>query len=310
MALLLLEHINLSIPDIEIGRKFYVQGLGGKEVPKDANGIINNRLLHVNLGVSQMHLPCKNFKTGEILKPQVIDGFIHLITDEDLNIVKNRLDSLFNFSLKIIILVQKDGDNKLQITCPYGNIFILTKLKAMEGNAIRKLGSHPGGTGKLLGIKKVHFFTQPNSISQIAIFYKQVFGISPKVERNICVIDFPFAGQTLSFEEKESCSLNKYDEDETKKYHIAIYVANQDKFEQAFSRANEINGIFVNPQFEGMPIEFASSTTIQEIRESFQFRLKDIRLIDDDKNTIATLEHEVRSPYHKCFPLLNFTSNI
>jgi hypothetical protein len=60
--------------------------------------------------------------------------------------------------------------------------------------------------------------------------------------------------------------------------------------------------LWVNPRFEGGPPEFASAATVDDALTCGQFRVKD--MLDPATQRVGlVLEHEVRSPNHKCNPM-------
>src|SRR5579871_3975765 len=71
--LVLLEHVNLTIPDQRLATAFYVSALGLTRDPYLMTGVTN---MWINVGRSQFHLP-----TGD---PQVLRGCVGLVIgDQD-----------------------------------------------------------------------------------------------------------------------------------------------------------------------------------------------------------------------------------
>src|ERR1043166_3727786 len=69
--IVMLEHVNLQIPDQALGNLFYIQGLGLTRDPFMNTGLAN---MWINVGKSQFHLP-----TGD---PWVWRGAIGLVTPD------------------------------------------------------------------------------------------------------------------------------------------------------------------------------------------------------------------------------------
>src|SRR5438034_11210178 len=80
--IVLLEHINVQVPDQSLATLFYIVGLGFTRDPYMNVGLTN---IWVNIGEQQFHLP-----TG---KPQVVRGHTGLVV-RDLAALKERLASV------------------------------------------------------------------------------------------------------------------------------------------------------------------------------------------------------------------------
>ena len=127
----LLEHVNLNIPNVDAGRLFYVHCLGGRENPMSTNAW----QLHVNLGSSQFHLPFAALpvRGGKLFDvAQTWWGVIELSTEEPLEAIRDRvLVSLQSFEVLLgpnstSALIRRsdvDGTSFLAVTCPWGNVF-------------------------------------------------------------------------------------------------------------------------------------------------------------------------------------------
>src|SRR3954471_19853690 len=79
--LVLLEHVNLTIPDQIMATAFYVSGLGLTRDPYLMTGVEN---MWVNVGSAQFHLPLR--------PPQVLRGVIGLVLP-DLEALLSRLSA-------------------------------------------------------------------------------------------------------------------------------------------------------------------------------------------------------------------------
>ena len=83
--LLLLEHLNLTVADKDVAIAFYVDGLGCQLNSKTNN----ERITHVNFGLSQFHLPHSSAPDTA----QTWAGVIHLITTEPLSDIADRVNT-------------------------------------------------------------------------------------------------------------------------------------------------------------------------------------------------------------------------
>src|SRR3990170_7339642 len=80
--IVLLEHVNLQIPDQPAAILFYVVGLGFTRDPYLTVGLTN---MWINVGEQQFHLPTR--------KAQVIDGHIGVVVP-DLDALESRLQAV------------------------------------------------------------------------------------------------------------------------------------------------------------------------------------------------------------------------
>lgn len=199
--IVLLEHVNVQVPDQSVAMMFYIVGMGFTRDPYLNIGLGN---MWANVGEQQFHLPTR--------PAQVIQGHIGIVVP-DLEALKQRLASVqeglagtrFRWSVEA---------NHIAVSCPWGNRF----------------QCYPAGPefgDMALGIPYVEFLVAPGRAAGIARFYDQVMGAPSttessepgtlgrvKIGRN----------QSLVFRETKE-PLLPYDG-----HHIAIYVAN-------FSRA-------------------------------------------------------------------------
>ena len=108
--IVLLEHVNVTIPDQRVATLFYVSGLGFTRDPYLMVGVEN---MWINIGRSQMHLPTS--------RPQRLRGVIGLVVP-DLAQLEQRLQRVapdlegtrFGFA---------DRGSFVSATCPWGNRF-------------------------------------------------------------------------------------------------------------------------------------------------------------------------------------------
>lgn len=166
-GLLLLEHLNLTVANNNIANAFYIHGLGCK-----MNAVRNSQqLTHVNLGLSQFHLPKSSSKNTA----QIWNGIICLHTLDDLREVRDRL---LNHSLlsqhgvtaSIVRLAsQGSADSEiLQILGPYGNHFQLRRY-TMESHYFCYFGHHLGFSDRVVSMPKIIHYCQPGSASTSSI---------------------------------------------------------------------------------------------------------------------------------------------
>jgi hypothetical protein len=199
--IVLMEHVNVQVPDQSVAMMFYIMGMGFTRDPYLNIGLGN---MWANVGEQQFHLPTR--------PAQVIQGHIGVVVP-DLTALQERLASVqkglagtkFRWSAEA---------NHIAVTCPWGNCFRCYLPDTAFGDMA-------------LGLPYVEFLVGPGRAASIARFYDQVLNAPSttesgeqgtlgrvKIGRN----------QSLIFRETEE-PLNAYDG-----HHIAIYVAN-------FSRA-------------------------------------------------------------------------
>jgi hypothetical protein len=195
--IVLLEHVNVQVPDQALAIAFYIVGLGFTRDPYLNYGLGN---MWANVGEQQFHLPTR--------PAQVIPGHIGVVIP-DLDSLKDRLTSLektlagteFSWSAKA---------DHLAVTCPWGNRF-------------RCYPAGPNFGDMALGIPYVEFLVAPGRAAAIARFYEQVLGAPAATEsaenRTLSRVKIG-RNQSLVFRETEQ-PLSPYDG-----HHIAIYVAN------------------------------------------------------------------------------------
>ena len=199
--IVLLEHVNVQVPDQPLAMMFYIIGMGFTRDPYLNVGLGN---MWANVGEQQFHLPTR--------PPQVIQGHIGVVVP-DLDALKSRLASVeeglagtkFRWSVET---------NHIAVTCPWGN----------------RLQCYPAGPefgDMALGIPYVEFLVGPGRAAGIARFYDHVMGapsITESSEQGTLGRVKIGRNQSLVFRETKE-PLVPYDG-----HHIAIYVAN-------FSRA-------------------------------------------------------------------------
>ena len=195
--IVLLEHINLQVPDQALATLFYIVGLG---LTRDPYFNIGVRNMWANAGEQQFHLPVRPV--------QVIRGHIGVVVP-DLDSLKQRLASV-----EEPLLNTKFGwsttPEHVAVTCPWGNRF-----RCYTAN--EKFGD------MALGIPYVEFQVEPGHATGIARFYDRVLAAPTTSETDgqgaVARVKIG-RNQTLLFRETDE-PLATYDG-----HHIAIYVAN------------------------------------------------------------------------------------
>ena len=108
--IVLLEHVNVTVPDQRIATLFYVSGLGFTRDPYLMVGIEN---MWINIGRNQMHLPTS--------RPQRLRGVIGLVVP-DLSQLEQRLHRVAP-ELEGTRFGFVNQGAFLTVTCPWGNRF-------------------------------------------------------------------------------------------------------------------------------------------------------------------------------------------
>lgn len=186
-----LEHVNLTVPDLEIAALFYVTGLGGTRDPYIDFGTFNN--MWVNVGEQQFHLP-----RGAA---QLWRGHIGFVVPS-LQQLRERLDRIAR-GLKDTRFGYQVFDDHLDVTCPWGN-----QLRCYA----------PDGFGMSLGIAYVEIDVPVDTTPAIARFYQRVLGAPARQSAGVAEIAMG-CRQCLRFRETTS-EIPAYDG-----HHIAIYIA-------------------------------------------------------------------------------------
>jgi hypothetical protein len=195
--IVLLEHVNVQVPDQALATLFYIVGLGFTRDPYLNVGLNN---MWVNVGEQQFHLPTR--------APQVIDGHVGLVVP-DLAALATRLTALEEGLRGTQFTWRKERD-KIFVTSPWGNEYRCHE----AGRAFGDMG---------VGIPYVEFFVPRGAARAIAEFYDKVLGapgaLEPDAEAPIARVELG-RHQFLRFRETER-PLRPYDG-----HHIAIYVVN------------------------------------------------------------------------------------
>jgi hypothetical protein len=144
-------HVNFRVPDQRPATSFYITGLGLTRDPYLNTGV---RLMWVNIGMSQFHLP-----TGG---PDVLRGATGIVLPSRAELL-NRLTDV-NKLLEGTEFGFRETNDCVEVTCPWGNRF-----DCHEPDESR--------FGRLvLGIAYVQFDVRPGTAAGIARFYQQIMG--------------------------------------------------------------------------------------------------------------------------------------
>src|SRR5881397_3432272 len=194
--ILLLEHVNVKIPDQVIATNFYVTALGLTRDPYMNTGTEN---MWINAGQQQFHMP-----TG---KPEVLRGIVGFVIP-DLEGLKMRLGGARE-KLAGTKFACAAEDKYISVTCPWGN-------------RLRFHAPGPEFGDMTLGIPYVEFAVRPGTAVGIAKFYQAAMGAPASVSFNGNVAARVQVGakQHLLFRETTEPEA-PYDG-----HHIAIYVVN------------------------------------------------------------------------------------
>jgi hypothetical protein len=146
--ILMMEHVNVTIPDQTLALQFYISGLG---FTRDPYMMVGPENMWVNVGDQQFHLPTR--------EPQVLRGHVGVVVP-DCEALQRRLTRLqpklagTAFSCS----VEKDY---IAVTCPWGN-------------QLRCYAPNPRFGDMTLGIPYVEFLVEPGAALGIAQFYKEI----------------------------------------------------------------------------------------------------------------------------------------
>jgi hypothetical protein len=188
---LLLEHLNLTVPDQALAALFYVSGLG---LTRDPYIDFGTRNMWINAGEQQFHLP--------LGKPQRFRGHIGIVVP-DLGQLHERLRRI-EAGLRGTAFAWAPADDHTQVTCPWGNRF-QARDRGTEGVMD-------------LGLAYLDMQVPPDSADGIARFYRGVLGCAATVEGSQARVQLG-RNQALRFTETAAV-IPEYDG-----HHVAVYVA-------------------------------------------------------------------------------------
>lgn len=197
----MLEHLNLTVPDQQAAIAFYISGLGFTRDPYLVTGLQN---MWVNIGRSQIHLPMS--KVGQVARGHtglVVPDLDKLVKRLSAAIVKDRLaGTRFAFEKR---------DDHVEVTCPWGNSFRCYKPDKDRFGRI------------VLGIPYIAFDVPKGAADKIGRFYGKIIGapVGKEKSKNGAAARVTVGiGQHLIFRET-SGKLPPYDG-----HHLQLYVVN------------------------------------------------------------------------------------
>ena len=151
--IILLEHVNVKIPDQVTATNFYVTTLGLTRDPYIMTGTEN---MWINAGQQQFHMP-----TG---KPEVLRGVVGFVIP-DIEGLKMRLGAAREKLAGTKFMCAAE-DKYISVTCPWGN-------------RMRFHAPGPEFGDMTLGIPYVEFSVRPGAAVGIAKFYQAAMGAPP-----------------------------------------------------------------------------------------------------------------------------------
>lgn len=194
--IMLMEHVNIQVPDQALATLFYLVGMGFTRDPHMMVGVDN---MWVNLGEQQFHLP-----TSE---PQVLRGHVGIVTPS-LESLAGRLESVAPRLTGTSFAWSREAGH-IDVTSPWGN-----RLRCYE----------PAGVfgGIVTGIPYVEFTVPAGTAEGIALFYERALLAPAQVEDGpdgrAAVVQ---VGTYQRLVYRESEQVDDYDG-----HHIAVYIAN------------------------------------------------------------------------------------
>jgi catechol-2,3-dioxygenase len=149
---ILLEHVNVQVPDQHLAALFYVTGLG---LTRDPYLMVSDTNMWINVGRSQFHLP-----RG---KAQVVRGHTGIVISGR-EALLDRLASVAG-KLEGTAFAFSENNDYIEATCPWGN-----RVRCYEPDAAR--------FGRItLGILYVEFEVPAGTAQGICAFYPQIMGM-------------------------------------------------------------------------------------------------------------------------------------
>jgi len=192
--IVLLEHVNVCIPDQRLATIFYLSGLGLTRDPYLMAGVEN---MWVNAGRSQFHLPSRG--------TQVLRGHVGIVMP-DLAALKRRLQKVAPLLAETRFAWEERG-GAVEATCPWGNRY-------------RCYAPAPEFGSAELAIAYVEFDVPPGSAAGIARFYQQIMNAHAQLETGATPVAVISTGATQRLRFRETTRpLPEYDG-----HHVQVYV--------------------------------------------------------------------------------------
>jgi len=192
--IVLLEHVNVCIPDQRLATIFYLSGLGLTRDPYLMAGVEN---MWVNAGRSQFHLPSRG--------TQVLRGHVGIVMP-DLAALKRRLQKVAPLLAETRFAWEERG-GAVEATCPWGNRY-------------RCYAPAPEFGSAELAIAYVEFDVPPGSAAGIIRFYQQIVNAHAQLETGATPVAVISTGATQRLRFRETTRpLPEYDG-----HHIQVYI--------------------------------------------------------------------------------------
>jgi hypothetical protein len=192
--IVLLEHVNVTIPDQRLATIFYLSGLGLTRDPYLMAGIEN---MWVNIGRTQIHMPSRG--------AQVLRGHVGIVMP-DLAALKRRLQKVAPL-LAETRFAWEEKDGYVEAVCPWGNRYRCHAPAAEFGDTE-------------LAIAYVEFPVPAGSAAGIVRFYQEIMGAHATFQNGAepAAVVSTSATQRLRFRETTR-PLPDYDG-----HHIQVYL--------------------------------------------------------------------------------------
>jgi hypothetical protein len=195
--ILLMEHVNVLVPEQQTAINFYISGLG---LTRDPYMMVGQDNLWANAGKQQFHLPTRG--------QQVLRGHIGMEM-QDMDGLKARLAAVKPLLENTQYAYYLEGD-AVAVTGPWGNKF-LCRQGTTDGNEMP------------VGIRYVEFTVPMGTAPGIARFYNEIIQapalVKDEAAGNVARVRMGLS-QELRFRET-SAALAPYDG-----HHIALYISN------------------------------------------------------------------------------------
>lgn len=285
-----MEHINLEVPDMEVARLFFNEGLGLTMDP-DTTGPERGGLgvIWYNIGRQQLHI-CKG-PEAQKLPPGAAIG----LTLPNVERIAAQLENVQGILGEVD--VAHLGAGSLEVRDPWGNAYVITEPPADD----------PRPPSLQAGISYVLLPCHPGDAGRIGGFYEEVLGA--RVERSEgCAEVVVGAGCRLVF--KEARSLGESSEQSVAAlhtgWHAAVYIAD---FSEVYRKCEALGLINNDHPFRD------KCYGVDDALRNRQFRIRDIVEVATGPGGSGlvrsglsyVLDHEIRSLHHPRFlrPLYN-----
>jgi hypothetical protein len=204
-----LGHINVRITDQHWATHYYVTGLGLTRDPFLNTGA---RLMWVNVGMSQFHLP-----TGD---PDILRGISGLVVPDRAALL-DRLSQVRK-PLEGTKFAFREGNDCIETVCPWGNRI---NVHAPDESRFGRI---------VLGMPYIAFDVRPGTAERIARFYREVMGALAAVVEN-----GSGPGARVQVGEKQYWYFRETDAPEQPydRHHAQIYISN---FSGPYRRLKEL----------------------------------------------------------------------